>query len=392
METAAVTLLEIQQHIKQALEGALPDSYWVTAEINEIKINSAGHCYLELVERNSEKNVLLAKANATIWAYTFRMLKPYFETATGRPLSAGIRVLVKATVQYHALYGLSLSVTDIDPAYTVGETEMQRRKTIARLQADGVFDMNREVPLPALPQRIAVISSEQAAGYRDFIKHLYHNERQYAFRTQLFPSLVQGSGAVQNIIENLALVYEHKDAFDAVAIIRGGGSAADLACFDEYELALHVAQFPLPILTGIGHEKDESVVDMVAHKALKTPTAVADFLITCFAEEENQLYEWEGTLKDHARQMLQSAKNNLQALVGRQRMAIKLQFQNAGFRLQLLEKEIYHKNPQTILQRGYAIVSHHGKALRNAAQAHRGDELQITLYKGKLNVVVNNKS
>ncbi|MDR0729344.1 MAG: exodeoxyribonuclease VII large subunit, partial [Prevotellaceae bacterium] len=195
MSTSFIRLSDIQQRIKQALDGALTDSYWITAEINELKTNAAGHCYIELIEKDADTNALTAKANAIIWAYSFRLLKPYFETSTGCALVAGIRVLVKATVQYHPLYGLSLLISDIDPAYTVGELEMLRRKTIARLQEDGVFAMNRETPFPLLPQRIAVISSEQASGYQDFMNHLHHNEYHYAFRTQLFPSLMQGTVA-----------------------------------------------------------------------------------------------------------------------------------------------------------------------------------------------------
>jgi exodeoxyribonuclease VII large subunit len=390
MKTDTISLLDIQQRIKQTLETALPENYWITAEINETKTNSAGHCYLELVEKNAGDNTLLAKASATIWAYTFRMLKPYFETATGRPLGAGMRVLVKASVRYHPLYGLSLSISDIDPAYTVGEVEMQRRQTIARLKEDGVFDMNRELPLPLLPQRLAVISSEQAAGYRDFIKHLSQNEYGYAFRTQLYPSLVQGAGAVDSIIGNLVRISEHQPAYDAVVIIRGGGSAADLACFDEYELAFHVAQFPLPVLTGIGHEKDESIVDRVACHSLKTPTAVADFLVNRLAEAENRLVDGEQRLKQYVHWHLQAAAGQLQALVNRRTTAVKLCFQRTGYQLQMLEKDLYHRNPVNILKRGYAVVSAKGQTLTEASSVAAGDSLQITLYQGKIQATVNN--
>jgi exodeoxyribonuclease VII large subunit len=378
----------MQQRIKQTLDSVLTESYWITAEINELKTNAAGHCYLELIEKDAKTNTLKAKAAATIWIYSYRLLKPYFETATGRSLGAGIRVLVKASVQYHALYGLSLSITDIDPTYTVGELEMQRRKTIARLQEDGVYDMNRDILWPVLPQRIAVISSEQAAGYQDFMKQLHHNEYGFAFRTQLFASLVQGTGAVQNMIDNLALINEQCEAFDVVVVIRGGGSATDLACFDDYELALHVAQFPLPVITGIGHEKDESVVDLVAHKSLKTPTAVADFLIDCLVEQENQLNKWGDALKNKVAQKIQSAQNRLENLVYRQQTAVKMYFQKIHFRLQMIEKEIQHKNPENILARGYSVVSRNGKTISDATDVHENENLQITLYKGKIQAKV----
>jgi len=383
METASNTLSEIQLLIKQALE-TLPKTFWVTAEINELKISSVGHCYLSLIEKDTFTNTLKAKASATIWASNYTILKSHFETTSGQPLRVGIRVLVKATVQYHTLYGLSLSITDINATYTLGELALQRRRTIARLQADGVYDMNRRTRLPVLPQRIAVISSEQAAGYQDFIHHLACNDSGFAFRTQLFPSLMQGTEAVRNIIDSLALVNEQREAFDAVVIIRGGGSAADLACFDDYELALHVAQFSLPVLTGIGHDKDESIVDLVAHRLLKTPTAVADFLIECMAAQDARLHKLENTLRNTVHQRIQGAKNKLTYLTNRRKMAVKLYFQKIYSHLQLLEKEIQYKDPATILARGYAVVLLNGDTVRDAAQVRAGDALQITLYKGKI--------
>lgn len=391
MQTPSITLSELQQRIQQALESAMTGACWITAEINELKTNAAGHCYIELIEKNTGSSAITAKANAIIWAYSFRLLKPYFETSTGCALKAGIRILVKAAVQYHPLYGLSLIISDIDPAYTIGEQAMLRRKTIARLQEDGVFDMNRETPFPLLPQRIAVVSSEQAAGYRDFMNHLHHNEYAYAFRTRLFPSLVQGATAAQSIIANLSRINERREEFDVVALIRGGGSAADLACFDEYELASHVAQFPLPVLTGIGHEKDESVVDMVAHTALKTPTAVADFLIDCMAEQEHRLRELEHALKNALRQRLQMEHSRLETIAGKQKMAARLCFQRSHFRLQMLEQAIRHQDPSAILARGYAVVSLRGKTLRDAADTQENDRLNITLHKGRLYAAVTGK-
>jgi exodeoxyribonuclease VII large subunit len=376
----------MQQRIQQTLKETFTESYWITAEINELKLSAAGHCYLELVEKDAD--TLQAKAGATIWANSYRLLKPFFETAAGRPLSPGMRVLVKAAVQYHPVFGLNLSITDLDPAYTVGELEMQRRKTVALLQADGVFDMNRELPFPLLPQRLAVISSEHAAGYQDFMKHLHRNENGYAFHTQLFPSLMQGAGAAQSMIEALALVNEQYEAFDAVVIIRGGGSAADLSCFDDYELALHVAQFPLPVLTGVGHDKDTSIVDLVAHQPLKTPTAVAGFLIECFAGQDAQLQQWEQTLKHTVQQKIQLSKNYLTMQKNRMETAVKLCFQKAHSYLELTAHTIQYNNPKTILARGYSIVSLNGKTVRDAAAVHADDELKITLYKGSLHAKV----
>ncbi|MDR2358685.1 MAG: exodeoxyribonuclease VII large subunit [Prevotellaceae bacterium] len=385
----AITLSEVQQRIKQTLEETLVESYWITAEINELKTNASGHCYLELVEKDAD--TLKARASATIWMNSYRLLKPFFETSTGCPLSAGMRVLVKAAVQYHPVYGLSLSITDLDPTYTIGELEMQRRKTIALLQADGVFDMNRELPFPLLPQRLAVISSEQAAGYQDFMKHLHCNEYGYAFHTQLFPSLMQGASAVQSMIECLALVNKQCKAFDAVVIIRGGGSATDLSCFDDYELALHVAQFPLPVLTGIGHDKDESIVDLVAYRSLKTPTAVAGFLIERFAEQDAQLQKWERLLKNAVQQKIQLSKNYLSMLKSKMETAVQLRFQKAYNYLELKAHTIQYNNPQKILARGYSIVSLNGKTVYDAAKVHENDELKITLYKGRLRAKVQSE-
>ena len=386
-----LSLSTLQAKIKEVLEQALPESCWVMAEINELKYHQAGHCYLELIEKEEASNVIRAKASATIWSYSLRMLKPYFETSTGRALSSGIQVLIKANVQYHPIFGLSLNITDIDPAYTVGEMVLQRQKTVTQLKAEGVFNMNKELDIPILPQRIAVISSEQAAGYRDFMNHLHHNECGYAFHTELFPALMQGASASQSIMDALELVNGHIEAFDILAIIRGGGAVTDLACFDDYSLASHVAQFPLPVLTGIGHDKDESITDMVANTALKTPTAVADFLVNCLDEQQAMLNEWSYSLDGMVRKEIQAHTQHIWQLTTTLCSVVKTVFKESEHQLQLTETTLQLRNPETILSRGYAVAIHDGKTLTDAKQVNVGDEITIVLHKGKLKSKVSSQ-
>lgn len=273
-----LTLFRLNQWIQEALKSAIPTSVWVIAEISELKENRSGHCYLELIEK--EEDEIIARARATIWSYTYRILKPYFETSTGQVFGHGIKVLVQVSVEFHPAYGLSLNIKDIDPAYTIGDMALQRKKIIDRLKAEGVFDMNRELELPLVPQKIAVISSKTAAGYQDFMNQLENNPSGIKFYTHLFEAYMQGSETVSSIIAALDRIFENEEFFDAVAIIRGGGATADLSSFDNYELAFHITQFPIPVVTGIGHEKDDTIIDMVAHTRMKTPTAVAEFFIS----------------------------------------------------------------------------------------------------------------
>jgi exodeoxyribonuclease VII large subunit len=273
-----LTLFQLNQWIKEILDNAIPGMVWVVAEISDLNENRSGHCYLELVEREGSSTI--ARARAVIWSYTYRMLKPYFETTTGQSFSQGIKILVQVSVEFHPLYGMSLIIKDIEPAYTVGDVALQRKEIIEKLKAENIFYMNKELSLPVVPQTIAVISSKTAAGYQDFIDQLENNSSGFKFYIRLFESYMQGSEAVPSIINSLEKIYKYEKYFDAVAIIRGGGAAADLACFDNYDLAFHITQFPLPVITGIGHEKDDTIIDLVAHTRLKTPTAVAEFFIS----------------------------------------------------------------------------------------------------------------
>lgn len=296
--TEKLTLSELQQIIRDSLYISLPDMYWISAEISEIKENYSGHCYLELIEKQADEKNIRARIRAIIWCKRYNFIKSYFENVTGETLKTGLKILIRAKIEYHELFGLSLDICDIDPVYTIGEQSAKRQRIIRQLEEEGVFDMNRILELPLSVQRIAVISSQGAAGYSDFIKHLSQNNYGYVFYTKLFETPVQGNETEQGVIRALDRIAEHHHLFDVVVIIRGGGSRVDLSWFDSYNIAYHITQFPLPVMTGIGHEKDMSVTDMVACMALKTPTAVADYLIEHMAGVEKHLSDlWSGIQK-----------------------------------------------------------------------------------------------
>ena len=310
--TEKLSLTELQRIIRDTLYLSLPQMFWVIAEISEITINSSGHCYLELVEKHPEEKNIRARVRGIIWNSRFGFIKSFFENITGETLRGGLKILVKAKIEYHELYGLSLLITDIDPAFTLGEMAVKRQLIIKRLENEGVFSMNREIDFPLLPQRIAVISSKNAAGYTDFINHLAENSFGYVFYTALIETPMQGTETEQGIINALDKIAIHSSLFDLVAIIRGGGSQTDLSWFDSYDIAYHVTQFPLPVVTGIGHEKNMSVTDMVANMSLKTPTAVADFLIDGMAAAENELNELSAGIRDNTRIILEENRNRIE--------------------------------------------------------------------------------
>ena len=288
MQVDRISLLELNQHIKKLVKDN-KQKYWIVAEISELKVNYSGHCYLELIQKDEKDDQIIARSRATIWSSTYRMVKAYFETTTNQPLTEGLSVMIKVTIDFHEVYGLSLNVLDIEPSFTVGELAVRKQKIIRQLTEEGVIEMNRELLLPAPCQRIAVISSKTAAGFEDFTDQLLQNSYGYRFYMKLFPAVMQGAEAEKSIIGALERIYRYADHFDAVVIIRGGGSQADLSCFNNYWLAYHITQFPLPVLTGIGHEQDDSVTDLVAHTRLKTPTAAAAFLIDRMAELDSEL-------------------------------------------------------------------------------------------------------
>jgi exodeoxyribonuclease VII large subunit len=308
-----MSLSELQQLIRDALYLSLPQMFWVTAEISEITVNNAGHCYLELIEKQHDEKNVRAKVRGIIWSSRYGIVKSFFENITGEALRPGIKILVRAKVEYHELYGLSLVINDIDPAFTLGEMALKRQQIIKKLEDEGVFTMNRELPFPLLPQRIAVISSGAAAGYTDFINHLTGNSYGYVFYTVLIDTPMQGIETEQGVVNSLDRIARDIDKFDLVVIIRGGGSQTDLSWFDSYVIAYHITQFPIPVVTGIGHEKNLSVTDLVANRSLKTPTAVADFLVDCMMSAEASLTELSTSIRDLTRQIIDQNRAELEA-------------------------------------------------------------------------------
>ncbi len=309
-EVESISLSGLQSDIKSALSERFSEPIWVHAELHEVNIQRNEHCYLQLIEKKDGK--VVASVRATIWNFTFRMLKPYFESSTGYAFESGIKVALKVSVEYHEIYGFSLNVRDINPAYTIGEAALERRRILAQLEADGVLEMNAQLPLPRVLQRIAVISSSTAAGWGDWLNHITQNAHQYHFEYQLFEAHMQGDKTSSSIIAALDQIYQNELDFDAVVLIRGGGSKLDLAAFDQYELALNLAQFPLPILTGIGHERDESVADLVAHTAFKTPTAVANFLIDRMQQFELEMIRFGTQIAQNFKMVLSEYQELLQ--------------------------------------------------------------------------------
>mgnify|MGYP002570562944 CR=1 FL=1 len=402
--SAHITLVELQRLVKERLHEQFPLPLWVSAEIAELKVNYSGHCYLELVEKGGDNGVPLAQSRAVIWRSVYPRVAAYFEAETGRKLAPGIRILARVTVNYHELYGFSLQITDIDPAYTLGDMERQRQQTIARLQREGVWEMNRETELPPVVQRIAVVSSAHAAGYQDFCQELAKSP--YAFRTELFDAFMQGDAAEESIIAALCAVAERSEEFDAVVLIRGGGSASDLNCFNAYRLCAYIAQFPLPVLTGIGHDKDTSVADMVAHTALKTPTAVAGWLVERMTQTEGWLDYAALQLHDATKAAMHASEVRLERLTSdlrqmsgdlltRQRLraehlsallpeAVRNFLARQATRLDNAAELIAGRSPERILRLGFAVVRTGGKAVVSARGIRKGDALEIEVADGTI--------
>lgn len=309
-----LSLLQLNGLVKEVLKENLIKTYWIVAEISEIRQNYSGHCYLEFIQKDEDSDNPVAKARANIWANTYRLIKPYFETSTNSTLTQGMKILVNVSVEFHELYGFSLTVHDIDPAYTVGDMEQKRTLTIQKLVADGVFEMNKELEMPVVPQRIAIISSNTAAGYDDFISQLTNNEFGFVFYTCLFQSYMQGEAAESSILNSIDRIHNNVDNFDVVVIIRGGGSRAELSCFDSYNLASNICQFPLPVIAGIGHERDQSVVDMVANTRVKTPTAAAAFLIDKLSEFANEVYSMSEQIISEAQNIIDNKEHEIELI------------------------------------------------------------------------------
>lgn len=384
-----LSLVELNKLIQDTLKNNLEPSYWIIAEIGELRVNQKGHCYLELLQNDDNK--VVAKVKATIWSYTYRNLSTWFQGITGQPLTEGLKILANIKISFHELYGFSLNIQDIDASYTIGEKEKLKQEVINKLISEGVFDMNKEHSLPLVPQNIAIISSPTAAGYGDFFQHLDENPYSYNIKSKLYEAIMQGSEAPNSIINALHKINK-LDSYDLVVLIRGGGSQLDLECFDDYDLCSHLAQFPIPVITGIGHERDDTISDMVAHTKLKTPTAVAEFIIQGIASYEALVNEEAMKISKMASFIVQNATTKLQSVASSIRLNAQSVVLNENHSLQRVLQSIKHKtsqqierhyntiekleakhnhlNPENTLRRGFSFSTVHGKPiLGNLAEA-----------------------
>ena len=373
------SLLELSEWIQEVVENELPDRYWVRAEIASMSVR--GHCYMELVEK-SENGILAAKMRATCWSNVYALLSAYFAQETGQSLHVGLQVLLEVSVEYHAVYGLSLNVWSIDPTYTLGDLAKQRQATIRQLTEDGVMELQRALEVPSLPRRVAVISSADAAGYGDFCDQLKHNRFGFAFVTQLYPAVVQGDTAARSIVNALGAIAAQEEEWDVVVIIRGGGASTDLSCFDDYMLASHCAQFPLPIVAGIGHTRDVSVVDMVVHVSVKTPTAAAEWLVERVAEQVERVGGLQLRLERAVQGAVSKEKNRLVVYHQRMMSAVYQALAREKGKLNLWQKTVELHSPERIYRMGYSLTTVNGKVVRGAQDVVKGDVIETHLRDG----------
>ncbi|MDU1891195.1 MAG: exodeoxyribonuclease VII large subunit [Dysgonomonas sp.] len=434
MSSSAISLYELNNLIKSVLDDSLPETIWVRAEMSDVRVNQNGHCYLEFIEKDKSGRNMIAKIRGMIWANTFFLIKTYFEQSTKQAFASGLKVLVQVSVEFHELYGLSLTVHDIDPTYTLGDQALNRAAIIKQLEEEGVLNLNKELELPVPTSRIAIISSPTAAGYEDFLDQLSRNSYGFVFYTKLFPAIMQGDRTEESIIYALEKIYEYQDCFDAVVIIRGGGATSDLSSFDSYLLAASCAQFPLPIITGIGHERDETVVDIVAHTRAKTPTAVAEFLITNLAETELELNETAHNIVSLVTQRLQEEAVRLSVFEVKNTLILKswykeqemilssiknilskdlqqtlknaqnkfstftdlLDKQSAQLikdqnnKLETFEKHLQLVSPNNILKKGYTLTMKEGKVIKTGTALHSGDQITTVFSDGQIDSIVKN--
>ena len=381
MTSDRYSLRQLNLMVRDAIEMQLPDEYWVEAELSECR-ERGGHCYLELIEKDEHTNTPVARASAKCWRQTWQMLQPHFERVTGQPLHAGLKVLLRVYAQFHEAYGFSWIVTDIDPTYTIGDMARKRQEIIRQLKEEGVFDLQRELCIPMFAQRIAVISAAGAAGYGDFIRQLEENDYGFKFEVQLFPAIMQGEQVEQSIIKALNSIYSRIPDFDVVCILRGGGATADLSGFDTLALAENVAQFPLPIITGIGHDRDESILDMVSNTRVKTPTAAAALLIDNLLQVLTRIDSAQQRISTAINQRFATQKARLDSLQTLLPVLAQRFLSNAKHRLELIEIQLQSYDPQLLLRRGYSITLHNGRAVRDPQQLKTGDEIETRVEKG----------
>ena len=390
MERDFIDLFELQMSIKEGIESLFPDRVWVKAEVSAVKARRGGHCYLELSQSGAEG--LVAKCSAIIWSSKYRFIAPYFESVTGSPLSEGMVILAQVQVNYSELYGLSLIIDEIDPEFTLGAKEMERQQTIERLRSEGLMELQKELQLPVLPYRLAVISAEDAAGYRDFMRHIEENPYGFKVLPVLFPALMQGAGCPASIVQALDSVLDSGQQWDAVLILRGGGSKLDLACYDDYQMSAVIAQYPLPVLTAIGHDQDYHVCDMVAHEYLKTPTALADFIMDIYQGEDERISSCQTRVRLAVSNRLYREETLLDSLSSRIKGGFSLKIAVMESALQVLQTRIEAADPRRILDRGYALaVDTEGVVLRGAAGCKPGDKVSVMFADGVLDCIVKSK-
>ena len=404
-----LTLVELNGLVRDAIENALPEEYWVEAELSECR-EHGGHCYMELIEKDEHSATPVARASAKCWRQTWVMVKPYFERTTGQQLRAGMKVLLRVYAQFHEAYGFSWIVSDIDPTYTLGDMARKRQEIIRQLKEEGVFDLQRELRIPTFAKRIAVISAEHAAGYGDFCRQLEDNDYGFKFDVTLFPAIMQGEQVEASVVDALNEIYQRISDFDVVCILRGGGATADLSGFDTLALAENVAQFPLPIITGIGHERDESILDMISNTRVKTPTAAAALLTDNLLRVLERLDDASQRLSYAVNQRINSQKTRMATLttliptlalriVSDQRhriettenrlpIAIERRLTHQKHLLESLSLKLQGFDPQLLLSRGYSITLKDGRAVRDPQQLKPGDEIETRVEKGTIRSVV----
>ena len=401
MSDKRFSLFELNSLVREVVESEMPDEYWVEAELSDCR-ESRGHYYMELIQKDEHSATPIAKAPARCWASKWMMIRPYFERTTGQQLHAGMKVLLKVYAQFHEAYGFAWIVTDIDPTYTLGDMARKRQEIIRQLKEEGVFDLQKELSLPLFCQRIAVISSETAAGYGDFCNQLADNPYGFQFEAQLFPAIMQGEGVEQSIINALERIYDTD--YDAVVIIRGGGVTSDMSGFDTLALAENVANFPLPIITCIGHDRDESILDMVSHTRVKTPTAAAAFLIDHLKEVLDVIDASQERITSLALQKLSTLHSQfsivqetiprlfsivktrqeakLDAFYQRLLTALDHRLTSERHRMELMEEKVKALDPTLLLKRGYSITLFNGRAVRDPQMLKEGDEIETRIEKG----------
>lgn len=379
------SLSELCQNIEEVLAEEFASTYWVRAEVASLSVR--GHCYMELVEKASTKNIA-AKVRATCWQQIYGILSPYFEAETGQKLSVGMQVLLEVEVSFHAVYGLSLNIVGIDPTFTLGDMARQRQETIQRLKDDGVMDMQSSLEIPSLPRRIAVISSADAAGYGDFCHQLENNSGGFQFRTQLFAAIMQGDQSAKSIIQSLQQIADEIDKWDIVVIVRGGGASTDLRNFDDYELASHCAQFPLPIIAGIGHTRDISIVDMVVHSSVKTPTAAAEWLINAMQQQADRIAELYTRLQRAIQHTINQQHIRIEQLQQALQFTSKKHLYQLRSQLEMWQKMIELHSPERIYRMGYSLTTVDGKVVKSIHDVKAGQQLQTHTADGTITSVV----